>query len=99
MVNPLKMIDRILATLACAFIRVYQYALAPLTRFFALAPSPCRYFPTCSHYALESFRRHPFAYALALTLKRVARCHPFAKGGYDLVPQRKKNKKRPQQTK
>ena len=90
MVNPLKMIDRILATLACAFIRVYQYALAPLMRFFALAPSPCRYFPTCSHYALESFRRHPFAHALALTLKRVARCHPFAKGGYDPVPQRRK---------
>ena len=96
MVNPLKMIDRILATLACAFIRVYQYALAPLTRFFALAPSRCRYFPTCSHYALESFRRHPFAHALALTLKRVARCHPFAKGGYDPVPQRRKNKKQPQ---
>ena len=93
MVNPLKIADRILATLACALIKGYQYALAPLTRFFALAPSSCRYTPTCSHYALEAFRRHSFAFALALTLRRIARCHPFAKGGYDPVPQQQKKQK------
>ncbi len=90
MVNPLKITDKIFAAIARVIVRGYQYVLSPLSRFFAIAPSPCRYSPTCSHYALEAFRRHPFAYALALTLRRIARCHPFAKGGYDPVPQRRK---------
>jgi putative membrane protein insertion efficiency factor len=86
MVNPIKIVDRVFSTIACVFIKGYQYVLSPLMRFFAIAPSPCRYHPTCSHYALEAFRQHPFPYALSLAIRRILRCRPFAKGGYDPVP-------------
>jgi len=86
MVNPIKIIDRILSSIAYFLILGYQYLLSPLMRFFTIAPSPCRYDPTCSHYAIEAFRKHPFVFALAFTIRRISRCHPLAKGGYDPVP-------------
>jgi len=63
-----------------ALIRFYRAFLSPL-----LGPS-CRYYPTCSQYALEAYREHNFFYASWLTLWRVLRCNPFSKGGYDPVP-------------
>ncbi len=86
MVNPIKIVDRIFSTIARLVIKGYQVVLSPLMRFFAIAPSSCRYHPTCSRYALEAFRQHSFAYALSLVIRRILRCHPFAKGGYDPVP-------------
>ena len=86
MVNPIKVIDKIFAVIAQFAILGYRYILSPLMRFFAIAPSPCRYEPTCSHYATEAFRQHPFVIALSLTIRRILRCHPLAKGGYDPVP-------------
>ncbi len=65
-------------------IKFYQSFLSPL-----LGPS-CRYFPTCSSYALEAFRQHNFFYASWLTAWRILRCNPFVKGGYDPVPVNKK---------
>jgi len=61
-------------------IKFYRALLSPL-----LGPS-CKYFPTCSSYALEAFQRHNFFYALWLTLWRILRCNPFSKGGFDPVP-------------
>ncbi len=61
-------------------IKFYRAYISPL-----LGPS-CRFYPTCSSYALEVFRTHNFFYALWLTLWRVLRCNPFSKGGYDPVP-------------
>ena len=46
----------------------------------------CRYIPSCSEYALQSFKIHPFLKALYFSLKRISRCHPFACFGYDPVP-------------
>lgn len=46
----------------------------------------CRFLPTCSHYALEALERHGAARGLALTLGRLARCHPLGGRGVDLVP-------------
>ncbi|MDE2828741.1 MAG: membrane protein insertion efficiency factor YidD [Gemmatimonadota bacterium] len=80
------MVDRVFSATACVLIKGYQYVLSPLMRFFAIAPSPCRYHPTCSHYALEAFRQHSFPYALSLAIRRILRCRPFARGGYDPVP-------------
>ncbi|MFA6282018.1 MAG: membrane protein insertion efficiency factor YidD [Candidatus Omnitrophota bacterium] len=50
-----------------------------------LFPSHCIYTPTCSCYAKDAFAQYPFLKAAKLTLKRIIKCNPFAKGGYDPV--------------
>jgi len=49
-------------------------------------PNSCRYQPTCSQYALDALNAHGAARGTWLALKRIARCHPLAAGGYDPVP-------------
>jgi len=66
--------------LAMAFIRFYQKCISPL-----LGPH-CRYLPTCSQYMLEAVGRYGVAKGGWLGFKRLLRCNPWAKGGYDPVP-------------
>ena len=61
-------------------IRIYQTCISPLT------PPSCRFTPTCSQYALEALRRHGLLRGSWLTLRRLARCHPWGGSGYDPVP-------------
>ncbi len=61
-------------------VRFYQICISPYTR------PACRYTPTCSQYALEALRRHGPLKGGWLTLKRLARCHPWGGHGYDPVP-------------
>ena len=61
-------------------VRGYQVALSPLL------PAACRYFPTCSHYAIEALEKHGALRGGWLAVKRIARCHPFRPGGFDPVP-------------
>lgn len=63
-----------------AVIRFYRKAISPLL------PPSCRFYPTCSAYGLEAIQRHGAARGGWLTLKRLLRCHPFCRGGYDPVP-------------
>jgi uncharacterized protein len=60
----------------------YRRFISPL-----LGPR-CRFYPSCSQYALEALRVHGAARGLWLTVCRLARCHPFNPGGYDPVPGR-----------
>ena len=61
-------------------IRFYRRQISP-----ALPPC-CRYFPTCSDYALQAVQKYGAVKGGWLAAKRVARCNPFHKGGYDPVP-------------
>lgn len=49
-------------------------------------PSPCRFTPTCSAYAVESLARYGTLRGLVLTLRRIVRCRPFGPSGWDPVP-------------
>ncbi|ARI77379.1 membrane protein insertion efficiency factor YidD [Halobacillus mangrovi] len=67
-------------------IQFYRKGISP---FF---PPSCRFQPTCSEYGLEAFRRFGFIKGLFLTVKRISKCHPFHKGGFDPVPEKQSNK-------
>jgi uncharacterized protein len=61
-------------------VRAYQLLLSPF------AGGACRFTPSCSAYALEAIETHGLARGLWLAIRRVARCHPFARPGIDPVP-------------
>ena len=61
-------------------IRFYQRPISPLS------PPRCRYIPTCSEYALEAVEKYGAVKGSWLAAKRILRCNPFHKGGYDPVP-------------
>ena len=62
-------------------IRFYQKFLSPLKR-----NPTCRFYPTCSAYAIEAFQKRGFFVGMILTVYRILRCNPFCRGGYDPVP-------------
>jgi putative membrane protein insertion efficiency factor len=63
-----------------ALVRGYQIVLSPLL------PAACRYYPSCSAYAVEALEKYGAWRGSWLAAKRIARCHPFRAGGYDPVP-------------
>jgi len=65
---------------ALGLIRGYQLFISP-----ALAPS-CRFYPTCSAYAVEAIEKRGLGRGIWLSLRRLARCHPWGGNGYDPVP-------------
>ncbi len=66
--------------LLMAMVRCYRRCISPLK------PPTCRFYPTCSQYALEALEKHGAWRGLLLTLRRLLKCHPFHPGGYDPVP-------------
>ncbi len=75
------MIKAALEYLLIAPIRVYQYLISPLLG------RHCRFTPTCSAYAVQAIETHGPVAGLWLALKRLARCQPWCRGGYDPVPE------------
>jgi putative membrane protein insertion efficiency factor len=63
-----------------AFVRGYQTVLSPLL------PASCRYYPSCSAFAVEALEKYGAWQGGWLALKRIGRCHPFRPGGFDPVP-------------
>ena len=68
------------ARLLIALTRVYQRFVSPLL------PASCIYTPTCSEYAIQALRAHGTLRGGWLALRRIARCNPLHRGGYDPVP-------------
>lgn len=54
-----------------------------------LYPQVCKFYPSCSAYALEAIEKHGAAKGFAMAVSRLLRCHPFSEGGYDPVEQHK----------
>lgn len=65
---------------ATALIRFYQLVVSPLF------PPSCKYYPSCSAYAIEAVRVQGFFRGTALAAWRVLRCNPFSRGGVDFPP-------------
>ncbi|MCR4722113.1 MAG: membrane protein insertion efficiency factor YidD [Lachnospiraceae bacterium] len=59
-------------------VRFYQKRISPLKK-----RGSCIYIPTCSQYALEALEKYGAVKGTWLAIKRISRCHPFAKGGFD----------------
>jgi len=73
MKNPIQYIFILL-------IRGYQRFISPLL------PPTCRFTPSCSHYGIDALKKHGVFKGSWLTINRILRCNPWAKGGYDPVP-------------
>ncbi len=71
----------ILTKILMLAVRCYQICISPL-----LMPA-CRYYPTCSYYAVESLKTHGPFKGIWLILLRILRCHPWGGFGYDPVPE------------
>jgi hypothetical protein len=73
------MISNLLVYPAILLIKVYKYAVSPVL------PSSCRFYPSCSEYAIDALEKYGPWRGSWLTLKRIARCHPLSAGGHDPV--------------
>ncbi|NCG06975.1 MAG: membrane protein insertion efficiency factor YidD [Gammaproteobacteria bacterium] len=76
------MISKLLTALLKIPIKCYQIGISPFIG------NRCRYFPSCSTYAIEALDTHGAVFGSFLAAKRICRCHPWATGGYDPVPER-----------
>ncbi len=58
----------------------YQKYISPLK------PATCRFYPSCSDYAIQAIQKHGFYKGIFLAIRRILKCHPYHAGGYDPVP-------------
>ncbi|MGD8590430.1 MAG: membrane protein insertion efficiency factor YidD [Chromatiales bacterium] len=68
-------------TILIFLIRLYQMVLSPFLG------NHCRFYPSCSSYAIEALEKHGFFRGLWLSLRRISHCHPWHEGGVDPVPE------------
>ena len=67
-------------TILIVFIKFYRMVISPLF------PDSCRFYPSCSQYAIEAIGKFGAIKGMALAMYRILRCNPFSKGGYDPAP-------------
>ena len=73
------MINKIFKNIVISWINLYKYLISPLLG------NNCRYLPTCSEYTKESIKKYGVIKGFWLGLKRIVKCHPWGKGGYDPI--------------
>lgn len=61
-------------------VKIYKKTLSPVLSFFGVH---CKYYPTCSDYMIQAVEKYGFFKGFFLGFKRILRCNPFSKGGYD----------------
>ena len=76
----MQTISQILAFPFIVLIKLYQLIISPWLG------TKCRFTPTCSQYAIEAFQKYGPLKGLWLTVKRIAKCHPWGGHGHDPVP-------------
>ncbi|HEX3025977.1 MAG TPA: membrane protein insertion efficiency factor YidD [Clostridia bacterium] len=72
--------------LLLGLIRFYQAAVSPYKQFH------CKYYPTCSNYAIQAIERFGALKGTCLAVYRILRCNPFSRGGYDPVPEKREKR-------
>jgi putative membrane protein insertion efficiency factor len=88
-----------LATLRKVPARVVAAPIVAYRRWISPAlPARCRFYPSCSAYALEAVRTHGAIRGIGLAIWRLLRCHPFHPGGFDPVPPRRNAAPEPKST-
>jgi putative membrane protein insertion efficiency factor len=74
-------INNICSGFIILIIKVYQALVSPLL------PASCRFYPSCSAYAIDALKKHGVIKGLYLAVRRILRCHPLNDGGFDPVPE------------
>ena len=69
------------AKAAVLVVQIYRTAVSPF-----LGGGKCRFYPTCSEYAVQAFEKYGFFLGLLLAVRRLLRCGPWSRGGIDLLP-------------
>ncbi len=82
MASAVSKICTLLKKLVIGLVRVYQWCISPFL------PRSCRYWPTCSNYAVEAIAVHGVFRGGIMAAKRIGRCNPWSAGGIDPVPER-----------
>lgn len=78
----LRWLEKGLVCFCLVLLMCYRYVLSPAIS--AVFGARCRYYPSCSEYAMICFRKYSLWHALKKTAHRVLRCHPFSDGGVDI---------------
>lgn len=78
----MEKITKFIRKLAIAFLRAYQLTISPFLG------NCCRFYPSCSRYAIDAISTHGIFKGVFLTMKRLGRCHPWHSGGIDPVPKK-----------
>jgi len=81
--RALSALTRAADAVLIGLIRVYQYAISPMLG------QRCKYYPSCSNYAIGAIREHGPLKGVGLAAWRLLRCNPFSNGGFDPVPPRR----------
>ncbi|MCX6156122.1 MAG: membrane protein insertion efficiency factor YidD [Candidatus Kapabacteria bacterium] len=76
----IRIISKVLIFCAVLLIKFYRLLISPLF------PNSCRFYPTCSEYAIQAIEKYGIFKGIWLGTKRILRCHPLHPGGFDPVP-------------